>query len=180
LYCIEAKSPGPADRDQLKLMLRPMLADRFKLVARHETKEMPVYIMTVAKKGLLFEIKRGDPTTGFMTTQELKAAGYEFRTQIDESLHTKALLMRNTMPGFAAFLSGGGVIGGLGPASTPLIDRPVVDKTGLQGRYLLVLRWTDDDDFRGDIEQQFGLKLEPAKAPIPAIVIESIERPSKN
>jgi uncharacterized protein (TIGR03435 family) len=171
LYCIEAKSAGPSDRDQLRLMLQPMLADRFKLVTRHETKEMPVYIMTVAKKGLLFEIKPGDPTTG-LTAQELKAAGYEFRTQIDESLPTKSLMTRNTMEGFAALLS----------SSVPLalggLDRPVVDQTGLQGRYLLA--WRRGDDFKGALEEQFGLRLEPSKAPLPAVAIESIQRPDAN
>lgn len=81
--------------------------------------------------------------------------------------------MQRTMPAFAAFLSSP-------PFASEAIDRPVVDKTGLQGNYLLSWRWTDDDDFRDEIEQQFGLKLEPAKAPLPALVIESIERPSKN
>jgi uncharacterized protein (TIGR03435 family) len=169
-FCIEAKSAGPAEKDQLRLMLQPMLADRFKLVARHETKEMPVYIMTVAKKGLLFEIKPGEPATGPVTAQDLKAAGYEFRTQLDESLPTKMAVTRGTTQGYAAFLS-----------NSPLsdADRPVLDKTGLRGNYMFVMRWTGDD-FREAVEDQFGLKLEPSKAPLPTIVVESIHRPDAN
>ncbi len=175
-YCIEAKSVKPAGADQLKLMLQPMLADRFKLVARYGTKEMPVYIMTVAKKGLLFEVKPGDPMTApnlRLTTQDLDAAGYKLRTHIDQSLPARMLVTQRTMAELAAFLSSSPL------APSDAIDRPVVDKTGLEGRYLLVMRWTDDD-FRGDIEQQFGLKLEPGKAPLPAIVIEGISKPSAN
>lgn len=166
-FCIEAKSPGPAEEEQLKVMLRTMLADRFRLVARHETKEMPVYVMTVARKGLLSEIRPGAPTTGGITVQDL--TGYEFRTQVDQSVPPKMLVDRNTMQGFAAILS----------SFTLDVDRPVLDKTGLQGSYMFVMRWTDDD-FRNDLEQQFGLKLEPGKAPLPAIAIESIQRPDAN
>ena len=175
-YCIEAKSLKPAGADQLKLMLQPMLADRFKLVARYGTKEMPVYMMTVAKKGLLFEVKPGDPMATpnlRLTTQDLDAAGYKLRTQIDQSSPARMLVTQRTMAEFAAFLSSSPL------APSDAIDRPVVDKTGLEGRYLLVMRWTDDD-FRGDIEQQFGLKLEPGKAPLPAIVIEGVSKPSAN
>ncbi len=166
-FCIEAKSAGPAEQDQLKIMLRTMLADRFKLVVRHETKEMPVYVMTVAKKGLLRELKPGEPTTGGITVQDL--AGYEFRTQVDQSVAPKVLVDRNTTQGFAAILSDFSLE----------LDRPVVDKTGLQGNYMFVMRWTDDD-FRGDLERQFGLRLEAQKAPLPTVVIESMEKPSPN
>lgn len=168
-FCLEAKSMGRAEQDQLKLMLRPMLADRFKLVLRQETKDMPVYMMRVAKKGLLFEMKPGESMTGPISAEDLKAAGYEFRIRLDESASPKVLVTRNTTQGLAALLS-----------DVPLdLDRPVLDKTGLKGSYVFVMRWTDDD-FRSDFEQQFGLKLDPQKAPLPSLVIESIEKPSPN
>ncbi len=168
-YCIEAKSVGPAEKPELVLMLQAMLADRFKLVAQHETKEMPVYIMTLAKKGLLFERKPGEPTTGGVNFRDLEAAGYKFRTQLDQSMPTKALVTWGATQHLAELLS-----------DFPLdLDRPVVDKTGLQGNYTFAMRWTGDD-FRGALEEQFGLKLEPGKAPLPAVSIESIQRPDAN
>ncbi len=168
-FCIEAKSAGPAEKDQLRLMLQVMLADRFKLVTRHETKEMPVYTMTLAKKGLLHELRPGEPATGGVMMEDLKAAGYQFRTQLDQSMPTKALVSRNTTQEFAALLS----------SFTLEVDRPVVDQTGLQGNYMFVMRWTGDD-FRGALEEQFGLRLEPSKAPLPAVTVESIQRPDAN
>lgn len=130
---------------------------------------MPVYIMTVAKEGLLFERKPGETTTGGVNFRDLEAAGYKFRTQPDESLPVKALVARATTQSLAALLSDFNLE----------LDRPVVDKTGLQGDYMFAMRWTGDD-FRGALEEQFGLRLEPSKAPLPAIAIESIQRPPAN
>jgi uncharacterized protein (TIGR03435 family) len=85
-----------------------------------------------------------------------------------------------------------GVLGGL-------LDRPVVDRTGIAGRYDFNLRWTldelqadrlkgfpvpqgygEDPDLLTAIQEQLGLKLERANAPAEALVIDHIERPSEN
>jgi uncharacterized protein (TIGR03435 family) len=50
-FDIEAKAATRANRDQLRQMLQTLLSERFKLAVRHETKEMPVYVMTVGKSG---------------------------------------------------------------------------------------------------------------------------------
>jgi uncharacterized protein (TIGR03435 family) len=167
-FCIEAKSSGLAEERQLKLMLRSMLADRFKLVVRHETKEMPVYLMTVAKPERLFEVKPREASQNFVTQQDLDAAGYKFYHQPDGP-KAGAYFNRDTMHNFADALSGG-----------PFIDRAVIDRTGLAGTYLLVLRFSADESFLNAVEEQFGLKFEPAKAPLDAIIIESMEKPSAN
>jgi uncharacterized protein (TIGR03435 family) len=79
------------------------------------------------------------------------------------------------------------------------LDRPVVDKTGLSGRYDFDLEFTPDESQFGGvfgklastddsakpslftaIQQQLGLRLEPAKGPIEALVIDHVERPSEN
>jgi uncharacterized protein (TIGR03435 family) len=69
------------------------------------------------------------------------------------------------------------------------IGRPVIDRTGLQGHYNFVLKWTPDQDSASPdagpsiftaLQEQLGLKLQPVKAPIPILVVEHIERPSEN
>jgi uncharacterized protein (TIGR03435 family) len=67
--------------------------------------------------------------------------------------------------------------------------RAVVDKTGLTGNYEIDLKWTPDDQ-QGTpdagstlftaLEEQLGLKLEPAKGPVDTLVIDHVEKPSEN
>jgi bla regulator protein BlaR1 len=62
--------------------------------------------------------------------------------------------------------------------------RPVVDQTGLKGNYDFTLKWGDDDPDAPSIftaiEEQLGLKLEPAKAAIDFLVIDRAEKPDEN
>lgn len=82
-----------------------------------------------------------------------------------------------------------------------VLDRPVVDQTGLQGKFDFTLKWTPDEtQFGGQlgqlpapsdktdappdlftaIQQQLGLKFEPAKIPVDVLVIDKVEKPSEN
>ncbi len=68
-----------------------------------------------------------------------------------------------------------------------IVGRDVVDKTGITGRYNLKLQWTPDDAAANSgpslftaLEEQLGLKLEPAKGPVQVLVIDHVEMPSEN
>jgi len=72
-----------------------------------------------------------------------------------------------------------------------MLDRPVVDQTGLQGQYDFVLKWTPNDADAADpalaspgiftaMQEQLGLKLEAVKAQADVVVIDKVERPSAN
>jgi uncharacterized protein (TIGR03435 family) len=70
------------------------------------------------------------------------------------------------------------------------MDRPVVDKTGLAGRYDFILKWTPDESNTNDanaapgiftaVQEQLGLKLEPAKGPTDVLMIDHIDERSEN
>jgi uncharacterized protein (TIGR03435 family) len=70
------------------------------------------------------------------------------------------------------------------------LERPVVDKTGLAGRYNFILKWTPDESNTNApdaapgiftaMQEQLGLKLEPAKGPADVLVIDHVEEPSEN
>jgi uncharacterized protein (TIGR03435 family) len=71
------------------------------------------------------------------------------------------------------------------------LHRPVIDKTGLTGKYDFQLQWTTNEDAEtgpeanwpslfSAIQQQLGLKLEPGKGPVPVLVIEHVDKPSGN
>jgi uncharacterized protein (TIGR03435 family) len=157
-FDIEGKAATPADRNQLRQMLQPLLAERFKLVVRHETKEMPVCALVVAKNGSkLHEVKPGDPTPAPSNDHPGRGGT------------TNHMFDLETMQEFADSLS-----------RNSSFDRPVLNKTGLQGTYLISLEWGSDEDYQTAIEEQLGLKFESQKAPMDTIVIDHIEKPDPN
>jgi uncharacterized protein (TIGR03435 family) len=170
-------TPGQPSRDQMKLMIRKLLEDRFQLKFHFEKRELPVYAMVVLPAGAKITESAGDPNAfpGIGFGQEpgvLSLRG--INTTLD------------------------GVANGL---QSNILDKPVVNQTGLTGRYDFLLRWTpdagqianfgglapgnaNDPDAPPDIfsafQQQLGLKLESTKALVEVMVIERIERPSEN
>jgi uncharacterized protein (TIGR03435 family) len=175
-YDLAAKPDGegqPNDK-QWKTMVQKLLADRFKLTFHRDKKELSVYAIVVGKTGPKLTKSDGDPNG---------LPGLFFRG-------LGVLPARNaTMADFA------------GTMQTAVLDRPVVDQTGLPGRYDFLLKWTPDEtqfaglgvkvppptdnadappDLYTAIQQQLGLKLEPTKAPVEVLVIDRAEKPSEN
>jgi uncharacterized protein (TIGR03435 family) len=154
-----------AGRKQKEEMVQALLADRFKLVTHTETRDLPIYALVVAKGGA----KLGP-------VQESGSFVNIWNGRID-------LQMSNSVSVLAEELS-------------EEVGRDVMDKTGISGRYHLMLRWTPDDaagpssgngagadsgpSIFTALEEQLGLKLEPARGPVRVLVIDRIERPSEN
>jgi len=170
-------TPGQPSRDQMKLMIQGLLADRFQLRFHIEKRELPVYAMVVLKTGAKITPSAGDPNA-------FPGIGF------GQGPGVLSLVGRNTTLD--------GVANGL---QSNILDKPVVNQTGLTGRYDLLLRFTPDasqvanfgglapgnaadPDSPPDIflafQQQLGLKLESTKAFVDVIVIEKVERPSEN
>ena len=177
LYDITAKpeAEGLANRKQLEAMLQKLLADRFKLAFHREKKELSVYAITVGKTGAKLTKSDADPKG---------LPGLGFRGLGD-------MAARNAnMEDFAGLLQ------------SVVLDRPVVDQTGLNGRFDFTLKWTPDEfqfrnfgaqtpkpltdapdappDLMTAVQQQLGLKLEGTKAPVEILVIDHVEKPSAN
>jgi uncharacterized protein (TIGR03435 family) len=154
-FALEGKAESAANENELKRMLRTLLSERFNLVMHHEKKEMQVYLMTVAKGGVKApEVKPdvGDtPSTG-------PADG-----------HAKHMITTSDLDQFAELIS-----------IFPMTGMPVVNKTGLSGRYRLFLGWDEDDDFLPALQREFGLKLEKQRALMDVFVIDRVEKPSDN
>ena len=183
------KLPPDQRADQVRLMLRSLLAERFKLKVSHATKELPVYALAVAKNGpKLHEQKPGDNY----------ANGIQGANGPSMGPHT--LGMR---PGR---LTGQGIsMAELIMILSQQLGRIVLDQTGLRGNYDFTLQWTLDQtssaiapepdggkpaaDTTSEssgpsiftaIQEELGLKLEPTKGPVNVLVIDHIERPSEN
>ena len=171
-----ADGEGLPNREQFKSMVQKLLTDRFKLAFHHDKRELAVYAITVTKGGPKLTHSTSDPN-------DLKTS-YNFGP-------LGVLTVKNlTMEGFA------------GVMQRTVLDKPVVDQTGLTDRFDFVLKWTPDDSqfaqLRGAgvtaptptddlkappglytaIQEQLGLKLEPVKAPYDVIVIDHVEKPS--
>jgi uncharacterized protein (TIGR03435 family) len=167
-------------RVQLQTMLRKLLADRFQLQVHGEKEKLTVYALVIASGGVKFRKSDAPSDAG---------SGYGFPDIVPV---TQMKVMRMTMPAFASALQ------------RTVLDRPVVDETGLPDRYDFVLQWTPDESqfnqFRGTgvvvpsgsgdanappglftaIQNQLGLKLEAKKAMEDVAVIDRVERPSAN
>jgi uncharacterized protein (TIGR03435 family) len=171
-FDLEAKFDAADVPDAKKLtyrqradMLQPLLADRFHLKVHHETKDFPVYNLVIAKGG-----------------PELKDSPPEHLTEKGVGGGT-CLISRTGYEGCEV----GSLLITLRYAS----GRIVVNKTGLTGHYDFSLHWTPDNtpvdspNANGPsiftaVQEQLGLKLEPATAPIDTLVIDSAEHPSEN
>jgi uncharacterized protein (TIGR03435 family) len=162
---IVARADRPVDDDDiLMLMLRELLADRFRLVLHRETRMLPSYVLEVDKKKLKMQrAETGDSDTelhggrGGPTTLEAR--------KTDMNRLAEVLEWR--------------------------MDRPVVNRTGLNGTFNFTLHWAPDnlrnpDDVADDVSiftavgEQLGLRLRTAKAPVEVLVIDRVERPSEN
>lgn len=154
MFDIEGKAAAPAGETQLRQMLQALLAQRFKLAVRHETKDIPVYALTVARGGpRLREIKPGDPIPT--------------RTPPDPGM--VRVFFVETIHDFVESLNKGDTAG-----------RPVLDQTGLLGTFVIDFQAHSSADFLDSVQEQSGLRFEPRKAPLDTIVIEHIEKPDAN
>jgi uncharacterized protein (TIGR03435 family) len=174
-FDIVAETPGdkqPARPEQMA-MLQSLLEERFKLTFHREPKDFPIYALQVAKDGP----KLKESTAPVGDPAQLISTVYPQR------IHLPA---RNaTMGDFASLLQ------------RALLDRPVVDQTGLAGRYDFDLDWAPDEtQFGGEvpvapadaqappfftaIQQQLGLRLEAMRGNVDALVIDHAEPPGAN
>jgi uncharacterized protein (TIGR03435 family) len=164
--------------DQLRLMVRSILTDRFSLKLHHETKPMPVYALTVAKNGL----KMKQATPGDTYPNGFKGG--------DGVIRSNSMAIRRESAGENQIRAQGITITRLVDAlSEGEQDRMVIDRTGLTEKYDFSLTWTQNQNSSTDtdspslfaaVEEQLGLKLEATKTPVDTIVIDHIEMPSSN
>jgi len=144
---------------QVSLMLRALLADRFKLQISKSKKDLPVYNLVVAK---------GGPRLKNATSSD--SSGYNINVGALCTLKSESI-----------------GVSGLADALSGSAGRLIVDRTDLKGKYEVALQWAFNDEVANAgpslftaLQEQLGLKLEPAKAPVDVVVIDHIERPSEN
>jgi uncharacterized protein (TIGR03435 family) len=161
----QAGLDGIPNLRQRQEMVQKLLESRFNLKFHREKRDLSIYAITVAKGGP--KLIKSAESSDVLPTQSGGGSGGERARKFTN----------NSMADFA-----------LGMQS--FLDRPVVDETGLTGRYDFMLNWTPDETNMNDplaapgiftaVQEQLGLKLEPTKGPADVLVIDRVERPSEN
>jgi uncharacterized protein (TIGR03435 family) len=166
-YDVEAKADGPATREQLALMLRALLADRFRLSLHSETKELGVYELVVDKPGAKIHPIEDGEGPALMSG----AGGFVFRgdmQQFANLLSVQLTIPAIDDPGKPSIASGPPV--------------PVLDKTGLAGIYEIGVDIKPEpggDTFtlwQRVLQDRLGLKLESRKEKVEVLVVDRAER----
>jgi uncharacterized protein (TIGR03435 family) len=177
-YDIQAKAERPLAESQCKGAMQALLADRFKLAVHWESKEAQVSDLVIARGGPKMQ-KWLDTDTGrgFTITLNGRQAGGVPGASVPTGM---------TMQEFAEALTNLSAIGVRGGSR----QQPVIDKTGLEGRYKIDLKFSaeppggdqvfEDPDLETALQQQLGLKLETHKGIVETFLLDHIERPSAN
>ena len=188
---ISAKAPDDAPPPQLLLMLRTPLADRFKLAIRNETREMPIYALTLARPdGRLGSQLRSSNVHCAAVFAAAKARGEAPPPTTNGRPTCGTRTTRGNM------MTTGVAMSDFARNLSPFAGRPVVDTTGLTGVYDLNLAWTPEQGLPGPdgtasqaatssdsvslftaVQEQLGLKLDAQRGSVDVLVIESAQRP---
>jgi uncharacterized protein (TIGR03435 family) len=204
-YDIQARASGNPTKDQFRLMMQGLLTDRFKLGVHYETKQLPVFALVLDKSGKF---------------------GPKLQQHPQDAPCSNAPPPPNTTPGKIPTVAGGfpescgsflvwmsGTAGRLlaGGRNVPMamiamslsipqltgVDRPVLDKTGLNGGFDLIMEFTPQINgplplgatFQPDpggptfleaLKEQLGLKLDSQTGPVDVVVVDHVEEPSEN
>jgi uncharacterized protein (TIGR03435 family) len=200
IYEIKARAEGKPTKDQMRLMMQSMLADRFKLVIHFETRQVPVLALTLIHPGKLgpklrphaqgpaCDIPVPLPAKGALAKgPDLIPPGCALFQAIPKPHHMWLEGARDvSVPSIAAYLS-----------NDATMDRPMVDQTELDGNYDFSFQYTEESDqpaasgaavatgpqgttFVEALKEQLGLNLVRTTAPVRIPVIDHIELPSEN
>ncbi len=179
------------DRDvQMSLMVQSMLVERFHLTYHFETRELPLYLLEIAKGGLkcprdtTSKPAIADPSNPRFRWSEAPAPpppppGWHPPSPSEQKVLMQSLHLRTK--GWPFWL----IVATLSH-QPELQGRPVIDKTGLEGAYDCEMNWSQaESDGTGQffftaVRDQLGLTLHPSKGPVEVLVIDSISQPSEN
>jgi uncharacterized protein (TIGR03435 family) len=207
-FDIEAKAEGNPTKDEFRLMVQSLLANRFQMKIHKETRELPVFSIVLAKSGKL------GPQITPHTDDSMCAAMGQFQGFGNQSGAAPTVDGKSALPALPC-----GVFTGL-PSSAPgrmhlggrkitmdliattmsgfdNLTRPIVDRTGLTGTFDLWMEFSPQVNgdgpvppgFQSDptgptleeaLQEQLGLKLDSQKAPTDVMVVDHLERPSEN
>lgn len=194
-YTIDARADGDPPREQMVLMLQSLLADRFKLAAHWETRQVPVYALVIAKSGSIgpqLVPHAADNVICRNPKTDLPASSQPGATSVPVGcggvlISPGHIVVKSTLADLAKSISW-----------FQEIDRKVIDRTGLSGTFEISVDYSpspptnqpvsdapaQDPKLPSNIftalQEQLGLKLESQIGPVDVLVIDHVEQPSEN
>ncbi|MGA1984164.1 MAG: TIGR03435 family protein [Acidobacteriaceae bacterium] len=183
-FDVVAQAPRTTSPDDIRLMLRSMLIDRFKLAVHPGTKPLPAFVLTVGKAAKIKPSdasSKPDPSDASASDDQIiDGCQYHPPPPNTPLVEIRFTCHAITMESFANFLH---------DLASPYLKQPVVDQTGLKGTWDFDIHWTYQPpkaDAPGTtifdaVSNQLGLKLEAGTAPLPVVFVDSVrETPTPN
>jgi bla regulator protein blaR1 len=190
-FDIQARLPGHTSKDQKRLMMQSLLAERFKLAVHFQTQQVPVFALVLLNSGETGPQLRPHPETASCPAPPVPS---------DQLADGFPAICKRTI-GLQARAEGHVRVGARNVAMTQIanaltqegsgVDRPVLDRTGLTGEYDFAIEFTPEETsgyirkyggpaFTEALRDQLGLELEPTTGPVDVLVIDHIEEPLPN
>jgi uncharacterized protein (TIGR03435 family) len=203
-FDIEARAEGNPSKDEYRLMMQSLLADRFKLTVHFETREAPIYALVLDKPGKLgpqLRLHRPDDPICTNASATLPAPTRAGFAADEQGFPLACMGPLRMVPSAAGLFREGGrnvsmtrfadILTGVGE-----VDRPMRDETRLEGTVDFILEWkqrreserTDSSSetnatgppFDQALKEQLGIKMVPKKGPAEFFVVDHVEHPSPN
>src|ERR1700733_8867858 len=193
-FDITARSDGLPTKDQMRLRMQALLADRFQLMVHHETRQAPIFALVLTKPGQTGAELVPHPPNDACAVEPAVEAGdstpiVPARRSASGQLPRVCGVIAHLATGAVGHIrfGGRGVMLNLLASSLPtmtgmaVIPRPVIDETGLNGTFDFTLDWVPEfnapsdatgPNFREGLKEQLGLKLEPRQGPVDILVID--------
>jgi uncharacterized protein (TIGR03435 family) len=180
-YDVSARADGPARFEEMRPMLRSLLADRFKLQLRRETKDLPVFELVASDRGLKITAMKED--------------GCADQQKFLGPLNVCGGVRRQSTPQGQVLEAVGITTATLAELLSDSVGRIVIDKTGFTESFSVRLEFTNSamnpsvdsapsassaPSLFAALEEQLGMRLRAATGPVEAFVIDRVERPSEN
>jgi uncharacterized protein (TIGR03435 family) len=202
-FDISARAPAETTIDQMRLMMRTLLSERFHLALHFVTADAPAFALVLSKPGVTGPNLQPHPPADSCaaptpSTPDQPASRPASLPSVVGELPPACGVIAH-VPSAEAGMHYGGRAVALSLMATTLptmtglaaIPRPVVDETGLTGLYDFTLHWIQDPsgdeavsdniaNFRDALRKQLGLELRSSHAPMNVVIVDHVERPSEN
>jgi uncharacterized protein (TIGR03435 family) len=192
-FDVMAKASAVPSREQMRLMIQQMLRDRFALRTHKETREMPVYVLRLARAdGRLGEkLTKTAADCAAMEAERLRTGEKMVPLKPGERPLCRVFLTARPRPGGVLTLhhqSSGTDTGEFASWLAPYVGRAVIDRTGLTGDFDIDLSFSPGTNpgapvdetvsIFAALQEQLGLKIDPERASVEVLVIDRAEMPT--
>ena len=174
-YDVQAKAAGDPPREEMTLMLRALLRERFQFVAREEQREQSTYALMIART----DGRLGAGLRRYaVDCSPYKTPGRAAADRVQLPTPSNGAPACGYMIGGSRMAAGGITMELFARVLRGHAGREVIDRTELAGDWEFTLDTANDVSVFTALREQLGLKLEPERNAVPVVVLDRIERPT--